>query len=56
VAFGGNVAVVTGWSWMSDRDRHLLRLGAQYYNGSNSQYSFFNQFEETFGLGMWYDF
>ncbi|MHB8973555.1 MAG: DUF1207 domain-containing protein [Pirellulaceae bacterium] len=56
VNYGGNLTVVTGWSWMSDRDRHLLRLGAQYYNGSNSQYSFFSQFEETFGLGMWYDF
>ncbi|MHB8866766.1 MAG: DUF1207 domain-containing protein [Pirellulaceae bacterium] len=56
VEFGGNVTVVTGWSWMSDRDRHLLRLGAQYYNGRSSQYSFYDAFEETLGLGMWYDF
>ncbi len=56
VDFGGNLTVVTGWSWMSDRDRHLLRLGVQYYNGRSSQYSFYSRFEETFGCGIWYDF
>jgi hypothetical protein len=48
--------VMTGWSWMSDRDRHLLRLGTHYYNGKSSQYSFYNQSEEAIGLGLWYDF
>jgi hypothetical protein len=56
VNFGGNLTVMTGWSWMSDRDRHLLRLGTHYYNGKSSQYSFYNQSEEAIGLGLWYDF
>ena len=41
---------------MSDRDRHLLRLGVQYYNGKSSQYSFYDEFEEQLGFGIWYDF
>lgn len=56
VDFGGNLSVMTGWAWMSDRDKHLLRLGLHYYNGASSQYSFYNRFEEQIGAGFWYDF
>lgn len=56
VDFSGNFSVMTGWSWMSDRDRHLARLGVHYYNGKSSQNSFFNDFEEQLGAGFWYDF
>ena len=56
VNYGGNVSVMTGWAWMSDRDRHLLRLGVHYYNGESSQYSFYDDFEEQLGFGVWYDF
>ncbi len=56
VDYGGNLTVMTGWSWMSDRDRHLLRLGMQYYNGKSNQYSFYNDFEQQLAFGMWYDF
>lgn len=56
VDFGGNLSIMTGWAWMSDRDRHLLRLGAHYYNGKSNQYSFYNNFEEQVGFGFWYDF
>ncbi len=56
VDFGGNLAVMTGWSWMTDRDRHLLRFGVHYYNGKSAQYSFYDQSEEAIGLGLWYDF
>lgn len=54
--YGGNLSAMTGWAWMSDRDRHLLRIGLHYYNGESSQYSFFDEFEEQFGFGIWYDF
>ncbi len=56
VDFGGNLTATTGWSWLSDEDRHLLRLGVQYYNGKSSQYSFYNRFEDAIALGLWYDF
>lgn len=56
VDFSGNFTVVTGWSWMSNENRRLLRIGIQYYNGMSSQYSFYNQFEETIAIGAWYDF
>ncbi len=56
VNFGGNLSVMAGWAWMSDRDRHLLRMGVHYYNGKSSQYSFYDDFEEQLGFGAWYDF
>jgi hypothetical protein len=56
VDYGGDLTVMTGWSWMSDRDRHLLRLGMQYFNGKSNQYSFYNNFEQQLAFGMWYDF
>jgi len=56
VDYGGNVSIMTGWGWVSDRDRHLLRLGVHYYNGESNQFSFFDEFEEQVGVGLWYDF
>jgi len=54
--FGGNVSVQTGWAWRSGYNGNLLRIGMHYYNGKSAQYSFFNRFEEQFGVGIWYDF
>lgn len=54
--YGGNFTVETGWAWMTDRDRHLLRLGMQYYNGKSQQNSFYNNFETLLGFGVWYDY
>jgi hypothetical protein len=31
-------------------------VGLHYYNGMSSQFTFYNQFEEQMGVGMWYDF
>jgi len=56
VDFGGNLTVMTGWAWVTDRDRHMLRLALHYYNGKSSQYSFYHDSEEAVGLGFWYDF
>jgi hypothetical protein len=56
VDFSGNFTIVTGWAWVSDPDRRMVRLGVQYYNGKSSQYSFYDDFEEQIGLGFWYDF
>lgn len=48
--------VVGGWLWRSDEHGHLLRIGAQYYNGPSLQYSFFDKHEELIGGGVWYDY
>lgn len=56
VNYGGNLSAMTGWAWVSDRDRHLLRLGVHYYNGESSQFSFYDDHEEQIGVGLWYDF
>jgi hypothetical protein len=56
VDYGGNLTVHLGWSWMSDRDRRLLRIGFYYYNGKHDQNSFYNDFDSQVGGGFWYDF
>jgi hypothetical protein len=56
VDFGGALAVQTGWAWRGDETAHLLRMGVQYYNGKSNQFSFFDEFEQQIGAGIWYDF
>jgi hypothetical protein len=54
--YSGNLVVQAGWAWRGDDGSQLLRTGFHYYNGMSNQYSFFRQFEEQIGAGMWYDF
>jgi hypothetical protein len=54
--FGGNLTVQAGWAWRGDRTSHLFRTGLHYYNGKSNQYSFYDQFEQQIGAGVWYDF
>lgn len=54
--YSGNFVVQAGWAWRGDRTSHLLRTGLHYYNGLSDQYSFFQQFEQQIGAGVWYDF
>jgi hypothetical protein len=54
--YSGNFTVQLGWAWRADNGPQLLRLGFQYFNGLSSQYSFYQEHEETFGFGVWYDF
>lgn len=56
VNYGGNIVAEAGWAWRSDVGSPLLRLGALYYNGESSQYSFYDDYEEQIGLGLWYDY
>ena len=56
VSFGGNVSLQAGWQWRSDRSGHLIRLGAEYFNGKSPQFEFFPRNEEHVGLGLWYDY
>jgi Protein of unknown function (DUF1207) len=54
--YNGTLTVELGWMWRSRYNGPLLRTGFQYLNGMSPQFQFFDQFEEQFGLGLWYDF
>lgn len=56
VNFGGGLTVQIGWAWRGDDSDKLLRVGVQYYVGKSSQLSFYDDYEEQFGIGLWYDF
>ena len=53
--FNGDVTLQIGYLRRNILDR-TLRLGAQFYTGNSSQYSFFNRSENQLGVGVWYDF
>lgn len=54
--FSGNLVVQAGWAWRGDHSSHLLRTGLHYYNGASNQFSFFRDYEQQIGAGVWYDF
>jgi uncharacterized protein DUF1207 len=54
--YSGNFVLQAGWAWRGDRSSHLLRTGLHYYNGLSDQYSFFRNFEQQIGVGLWYDY
>ncbi|MFI4873947.1 MAG: DUF1207 domain-containing protein [Blastopirellula sp. JB062] len=56
VNWGGNLTVQTGWAWVGDDSGHILRTGLQYYNGASSQFSFYDDWEQQIGFGIWYDY
>jgi hypothetical protein len=41
---------------LSDENARLLRIGAHYFNGHSSQFSFYRDHEQQLGLAVWYDF
>jgi hypothetical protein len=55
VDFGGDLSTQVGWLWRGNSGQ-VIRTGFHYYNGKSSQYQTFNQFEQQFGWGIWYDF
>lgn len=56
IDFSGSLTVQAGWAWRSSYDTGLLRVGMHYFNGLSDQWSFYDQHEQTFGAGLWYDF
>lgn len=57
VDYGGGLTAQVGWAWRSDSPAgRLFRVGFHYYNGESPQFSFFDDFENQIGVGMWYDF
>jgi hypothetical protein len=55
VNFGGDLVVQTGWQWRGDSGQ-LWRFGLHFLTGNSNEYQFLNQYEEQFGVGMWYDY
>jgi len=53
--YSGNFVLQAGWAWRG-ANSHLLRTGLHYYNGLSDQYSFYQNFEQQIGAGLWYDF
>jgi hypothetical protein len=56
VDFGGNFVAQAGWAWRRSPATGVYRVGVEYYNGKDDQFSFFNESVEKIGLGMWYDY
>lgn len=56
VDFGGNVVVQAGWAWRRGPATGIYRIGLEYYNGKDDQFSFFDESVEKIGFGMWYDY
>lgn len=54
--YSGTLTAQVGWMWRSRYNGPLLRTGFQYLNGMSPQFQFYDQFEEQFGWGLWYDF
>ncbi|MGD9646215.1 MAG: DUF1207 domain-containing protein [Pirellulales bacterium] len=56
VNFGGSLNAQLGWQWRGEGPGHLLRTGVQYFNGKTVDFSFFPNWEQQLGLGLWYDY
>jgi len=56
VSYSGGLNIVTGLQWRGVDSSALFRFGFQYYQGQSLQLEFLNDFEELYGIGMWYDF
>jgi hypothetical protein len=55
--YGGNFNMELGWAWRGEAlYAGTLRTGPYYYNGGSPQFSFYQQYEQQLGWGVWYDF
>ncbi|RIK75336.1 MAG: DUF1207 domain-containing protein [Planctomycetota bacterium] len=56
VNYGGNFVAQAGWSWRRAAATGLYRIGVEYYNGKDDQFSFYDNSVEKIGLAMWFDY
>lgn len=56
VNWGGNVNLLAGWMWRGFDADHTFRLGLQYFNGKDAQFSFLQENQQLIGLGIRYDY
>jgi hypothetical protein len=54
--YSGSFNAQAGWAWRHGADRRMFRVGIQYYDGGNQQFSFYQTNESKVGLGLWYDY
>jgi hypothetical protein len=54
--FGGSLNVIAGWEWRGRHSNRRLRIGGQFYNGKEIQWSFYDESVSFAGAGIWYDF
>ncbi|MBX7166555.1 MAG: DUF1207 domain-containing protein [Pirellulales bacterium] len=54
--WGGSFVAQVGWQWRGDYNRHLFRLGFQYFYGHSNQFQFLTRIEQQYGFGIWYDY
>jgi hypothetical protein len=54
--FGGNFVAQTGWCWRRSPATGIFRIGVEYYNGKDDQWSFYDESVEKVGFGIWYDY
>jgi hypothetical protein len=53
--FGGSVNAAAGWELSGPLSDRRMRLGVRYFRGKTSQYSFFDEHEELFGLTLGFE-
>lgn len=53
--FGGYLNLQVGWQWRGATN-HLLRIGAEFYDGCDDQFQYHYLHQRKIGLGLWYDF
>ncbi len=56
VNWGGNLNLLAGWMWRGYHTDHTFRLGLQYFNGKNAQFSFLQDNQQLIGWGIRYDY
>ncbi|MBI1345967.1 DUF1207 domain-containing protein [bacterium] len=56
VDWGGNINILAGWMWRGYHADHTFRLGLQYFNGKNAQFSLLQDNQQLLGWGIRYDF
>lgn len=54
--YGGNGVFQAGWAWRRSPSSGLFRVGMEYYNGKDDQFSFYQDSIQKIGGGIWYDF
>jgi hypothetical protein len=54
--YGGNLVLQGGWAWRGSPSSGLFRVGMEYFNGKDDQFSFYDDSIQKVGGGIWYDF
>ncbi len=54
--YGGDFVAQVGWMWRDKPYGHVMRVGFQYLTGFNPEYEFYRDYEQQYGIGLWYDF